>query len=454
MQKNKHAYALLLVFIIAFVLISFKGLKTAQPGDENVYYYVGKLASEGKLPYRDFFFAHPPLHIYLIASVYKIFGFNILVLKLIPLTSTLITAFFIFKIAQRFGNIGAIAAFLLYLFSYSVMFNSVFSFGIELAAMFLIIGVYFLLDKNNYWIAGLFFGLAGITRLLSLVPIAIILIFALISNKKNFLKLSSGFLAVFLVVNGIFALSAGDYMAFAYKYHLQKTFGGKENLKEYYDIIKLNWILFFSAFLFVFVKDKKKLSLFAAISIVYLLFLFGLKKIFGFYFLVVFPFLAIIGAYSLVNLISAMPKRLKIAALVIFTSVFIWNFSSDVLFLEKIGFSGFERGKDLADFIALNSNEETMLFGDDSVTPLLALQTNKRIALDFVDTNNQVFVSGVKDLNTLLDDLKGKNLLFVIRDRQGISYFREVREFLSKNCEFLSQFHDKLEGNYLVYKCS
>lgn len=454
MLKNKHAYALLLVFIIIFIFITFKGLKTAQPGDENVYYYMGKLISEGKLPYKDFFLAHPPSQIYLVALIYKIFGFNIVALKLIPLISTIVTALFIFKIAQKFGNIEAVAASLLFLFSYSVMFNSVFSFGIGLATMFLLIGVYLLFNKNNYWLAGLFFGFAGITRLLSLVPIFIIFTYALLSSKKNFLKLSSSFLIVFLLVNGFFALMTDDYMNYAYKYHLQKTFGGKENFREYTDIIKLNWILFFSAFLFAFAKDKRQLSLFVVISIFYLLFLLGLKKIFGFYFLIAFPFLAIIGAYSLVNLANAMPKRLKIVALVIFTLVFIWNLSSDVLFLEKIGFSGFERGKDLANFIVLNSNEETMLFGDGSVTPLLALQTNKKIALDFVDANDQVFISGIKNLNKVLADLKGKNILFIIRDRQGISYFKEVREFLSKNCNFLSQFHDKTEGNYLVYRCS
>ena len=236
MLKNKQSYALLSLFMLIFILIAFKGLKTIQPGDENVYYYMGKLVSEGKIPYRDFFFAHPPLHIYLTALVYKLFGFNIVALKLMPLISTLITSFFIFRIAKKFGNFEAVAASLLFLSSYSVMFNSIFSFGIELAAMFLVIGAYFLLNKNNYWTAGLFFGLAGITRLLSLIPIAIISILVLFSNKKSFFKLSSGFLMIFLLANGIFFFLSGSYLSYAYDYHLKKTFGGKESFKEYLDI--------------------------------------------------------------------------------------------------------------------------------------------------------------------------------------------------------------------------
>lgn len=300
MDKNKLPYIFLAVFMAVFLAITLKGLSTIQPGDENVYYYMGRLASEGKMPYRDFFFAHPPLQIYLIALVYKAFGFNIVALKSVSLISTLITAFFVFKIAkEKFGNGEAIISSLLFLFSYSIMFNSVFSFGIEIAMMFLIIGVYFLFNRSNYALAGIFFGAAGTTRLLSLIPIFIALCIVFFSGKKGFLKLSSAFLIVFLIVNGIFALFLKEaYLNPVYKFHLLKSFGGEENFREYFDIVKLNWILFFSAFLFIFIKDKKAVNLFFAVSAVYLAFLFALRKIFGFYFIVVFPFLAIIGGYS------------------------------------------------------------------------------------------------------------------------------------------------------------
>ena len=81
MDKNKLPYVLLAAFMAAFLAITLRGLSTIQPGDENVYYYMGRLVSEGKMPYRDFFFAHPPLQIYLIALVYKAFGFSIAALK-------------------------------------------------------------------------------------------------------------------------------------------------------------------------------------------------------------------------------------------------------------------------------------------------------------------------------------------------------------------------------------
>ncbi|MBI2647000.1 glycosyltransferase family 39 protein, partial [Candidatus Woesearchaeota archaeon] len=197
-KNNKITYGLFLILTVLFFIIVFKGLKTPQPGDENAYYYMGKLISEGKQPYKDFFFAHPPLQVYLTAFIFLIFGFNIIVLKLIPLISTIVSGFVIFKISRhKFGNYEALVSILLFFFSYGVIFSSVFSFGIEIATMFMLVGIYYLLNKEKYFIAGLFFALAGTTRLLSLVPIFVIFATILVLNKKKFIKLLLGFLIIF-----------------------------------------------------------------------------------------------------------------------------------------------------------------------------------------------------------------------------------------------------------------
>ena len=457
-NRIKTAYGIYALYAIIFVVIASKGITTYQPGDENVYYYMGQLVAEGKLPYQDFFYAHPPLHIYLLSLIYVIFGFNIIIFKSVPLILNLATSFFIFKLAkEKFGDYEALLSSLLFLFSYSIMFNSIFSFGIELASVLLVIGIYLSLIKKNYILSGIFFGLASIARLLSLVPIGIILVVVLFSNKKNFLKLLSAFLFVFLLVNGVFFMLLGNiYIEDVYKYHLLKSYDSRENLSEYLDIIKLNWILFFSALLFIFLKYKKPIRLFAIISVAYLTLLFFLKNIFGFYFMIAFPFLAVMGGYSIINIIRMfnLKKKLVIALSFALILAFLWNLTADILFLYRIGFVGFERGNDIADFININSRTNTLIFGDDSVAPLLALLTGKKIANDFVDTNNQVFISGVRNLNDTLKDLKGRDVLFIIRDRQGISYFNEVKSFLNNNCGFLSRFYDKIEGGYLIYRCS
>lgn len=455
-DSSRNAYLLFVILAIAFLAIVSRGLFLAQPGDENVYYYMGKVVSEGNVPYKDFFYAHPPLQIYIFALIYKIFGFNIFILKSVPLISTLVSAFFVFKIAkERFGNHEALAASLLFLFSYSVMFNSVFSFGVEIATAFLVIGVYFLLGKNRYGLAGIFFALAAISRLLAIVPTFVILAFVFFSDKRNFLKTAATFASLFFIANIAFVIFFGNgYITDVYKFHLLKTPGARENIAEYIGVIKLNVLLFLSSCLFVFVKDKKRIGVFAVVSVIYLIFLLFLKRIFGFYFLVAFPFLAVIGGYSIVHLLnkSKFSKRLFMFFVVLLSLVFIWNLASDVVFLEKVGFTGFQRGKDIVEFIGLQPKEEN-LFGDASVVPLLAFLTDRKIALDFADTNTQVFASGVVNINETLAKLKGKNILFIIRSQGTISSFKEVKDFLNGNCEFLSQFFDKIEGSYVIYRC-
>ena len=454
--NNRHAYALFLVFAVIFLIVAFKGLKTAQPGDENTYYFMGKLISEGKVPYKDFFLAHPPLHVYIVALFYNIFGFNIVILKLIPLALTFASAFLVFLIAkEKFGNAAAILSSALFLFSYSIMFDSVFSFGIEFSIFFIILGTYSLLIENNYIVSGLLFGLAGITRLLSLVPIAVILAYLLFSDSKKFLKILSIFLIVFLSTNAIFSLMfGGDYLVPVYKFHLLKNPQYKENFKEYFEVIKLNWVLFVSAAAFLLVKEKKPISMFASISLIYLAFMLVLRQFFAFYITIAFPFLALVGGYSIAKLFQYdMTTKLKIVVAAVFFLAFGWNLLSDSLFLQSTGFTGFDRGNDLVELINSKSNKDTLLFGDNSVVPLLALLTNKPIALDLVDTNNEVFLSGLKNIKAELDNLRGKDILFIVRSRQGISSFSEVRKFLNNNCDLLSSFHDRIEGDYLVYRC-
>lgn len=457
MNQETSIFLAALIFIV-FSAIALKGLFLAQPGDENVYYYMGRLVSEGYVPYKDFFYAHPPLQLYLIAAIFKLFGFNIFILKLIPLISTITAGFFLYLTAKNmFGNGKALISLALFLFSYSAMFNSVFSFGIELAVMFLMIGYYFYAVKNNLLIAGLFFGFAGISRFLSLIPIAIIIFLYYFKEKRRFFILSSGFLAVFLGVNLIFLFAAGsDYAFSAYKFHLLK---GAEQFKfaEYLNVIKLNWILFFGFAAFVFAKENRQLTDFTIISAVYLVVMALMARVFNFYFMLAVPFMALIGGCCIYDILSGIKIRSKkyfFIILTLLTGIFLWNLVSDVLFLHKFGFEGFDRREDIKEFILLKSKPSTLLFGDSSTVPLMALMTGKKIALDIVDTNPAVFNTGAVNLGKTLEKLKGSEIIFLARNTEGISQFPEIRKFLNERCDLLSSFSDKLEGLYLVYKCN
>jgi len=455
MKESFRNYIVLACFFAVFVLVVAKGVTHAQLGDENIYYYAGKLISEGKAPYRDFFHAHPPLQIYILSVLYKAFGFNIIAFKILPLVSTLVSAFFIFRICQiRFDKLTAILSAALFLFSYTIMFNSVLGFGVEIATMFLTIGIFlYFSDKKAY--AGIFFGLAASTRLLALIPIFAVFLYSFFSEKKGFYRLIVSFFSIFLIINLLFILIAGKaYIFDVYKYHLMKTPSNEEKFSEYWNTLKLNWIVSVSFLAFAFAKDRKKAILFFLAPVFYLIFLLSLRKIFAYYFFVIMPFAAIVGAYSLAGIIKRIRAdfvRKIIVAIII--GIFAWDLSSNIIFLQKEGFAGISRLQTMKEFVLEKTGKDAKIFGDDSIVPLLALETKRQIAFDIVDTNPQAFSSGLVKIEEVLEKIRKNGALFVVRNKQGISSIREVQNFLNTKCGFVSSFHDKKEGDFLFYSC-
>ncbi|MBI2660765.1 glycosyltransferase family 39 protein [Candidatus Woesearchaeota archaeon] len=457
-MDRKLEYAIVAVIFAVFLGIVHKGILVPQPGDENVYYYMGKLVSEGSVPYRDFFYAHPPLQLYILAAAFKLFGFNIAVLKLIPLASVLVTALFVYLTARHlFGSLKGVIALAMYLFSYSIMFNSVFSFGLETATMFLIIGVHQYFVKGRAFIGGLFFGIAGVTRLLALAPAAVIIATAFFRDRKAAYRLSSGLASVFIAVNLLFILFLGAAFVFpVYKFHLLKG-ADASRFSEYINVVKLNWLLFslfiISAAMIIIRKEKKLYEIMLPAS-AYLAILAFMSRVFNFYFIAAFPFMAIGAGHLAGTIIEASKTRKYMWAIVIIISgAFAWNLIADAGFLQKVGFTGFSRGTEIKEFVLSQSRPTTLLFGDSSSTPLIALMTGRSIAFNFVDTNPVVFATGIVDIRKTLDGIRGSDIIFIARGSEGISGLEYVREFVNDKCSLIGSFKDKIEGYYLFYKC-
>ena len=479
---NKTAYILLIAIAIIYILIKTTGLNYSI-SDENTSFYIAKLMSEGKTVYKDFFYAHPPLQIYLLAVIYKVFGFSFLLLKLTPVIFTLISALFIFKIMQNYSNSSALIAVLLFLFSYDSLRASTYAMGINLTVMFLIISVYFLF-KNKFLLSGVFSGLAGITGLYSLIAVVIIfillfrqkpkkvfdaqnstksgiLLFKKNSLKKNFVYFLVGFSIIFVLINLLFVVLYGNnYIIPVYKFHFLKPKGDSNIIPLLVRIIKTNLLLFLLPFVYFF--TKKRINLIIYISIALFLFLVLFQKTFGFYFMLLFPFLAIISAYSITK------ARLKINKnIIIIIFIFLIIISSiigSVKFI-KYDFQNFNNAQKISDFIATNSKEKETIFGDDSTVPLIALLSKRKIALDFADSNSLRFRSGIDNINEVIKDLKESKNRFIIiyqvnfgrlSGTYGPAYLDEFFEYTKKECKLSKTFKEKwnnYEKIFSVYDC-
>ncbi len=216
-------YSALLLFFLFWFLIKVFSIHPSTT-DENIYFYMAKRFSEGIIPYRDFFFAHPPVHLIIPAAIFKISGFNIVIAKLIPITASMISGVFLYRLLRVIsGAVTALAGLIYYMFSYQVLMASSDMTGVNLTIMFLSISVYYLF-VNRPVISGIFSALAVSTGMYSLALIFLIFIYLLIA--RNFEALLRYVLALVLpiaIISGLFYyLGRENFILGVFKYHTLK----------------------------------------------------------------------------------------------------------------------------------------------------------------------------------------------------------------------------------------
>jgi len=457
-------------FVIAFiyVLVQFKGLMLITPGDENVYFYMAKSLSEGSLPYRDFFYAHPPLHIIILSIIIKVFGVNFFILKSVTLAALVIASFFIYRTSQEIfinkldksaNYVISILATVFFLFSFEIMFKSTFSIGINFSLMFITISLY-MLTKERYFVCGLFSGLAGLTRLYALPVFFAICIFTLVRNLKDkkfrdSLYMLFGFFITFGLTFLFLVLTLGNsFIEPVIKYHFLKPKLPGQRLPIYWNVVKENWVIIVAFISSIFVRGKRNFMHLFLIILSHLFFLLLVNAPAEFYFSILFPPMAIIGSYSIFSLIGTVNNRYaKVIVTVLLASLFIWNTAADLVFLKKLGFLEFQPLQQLVDKVK-TADSNKRLFGDDSIVPLLALMADRHIALNYIDSNEKRLTSGVVNFYLLTNNLDDANLSYIIlRKNRGMSQIMEMREYVDTRCSFDEEYFDLVDGYFLVYKC-
>jgi len=256
-KKNRIKWYFLAILLTFFILkiieMQFKF------SDGYTYMYMGKLILDGLLPYKDFFFASPPLQIYISALGKFIIGNKILLLKTIPIFATLGSSFFIFKFMKKnFGDWQGITASALYLFSFLVLLTTDYFTGIHLTTFFILASVYFI-DTDRPVIAGIFASLAMLTRLYAPFPIAGMGLYLLIFKKKQFWKFTATALGIFIVVGIIFEIiSQGAYLGQIFFFRLNLISGiGLPKFSVFKFFILGDLILVLGSILWIFLTRKK-----------------------------------------------------------------------------------------------------------------------------------------------------------------------------------------------------
>ncbi len=479
MQNAKFDKSWLLFIAVAaiFLIIKISSAHYAV-SDENTYYKMGQLVAEGQLPYRDFFFAHTPLQIYLYAAVFMLFGFNLLVLKMLSAAAIIITAAFIFAIVKEKLNFKvATAAAALFLFSYGTMLFSNFPTGVEIATAFATASFYFFMQKR-FFTSGFLSGLAAATAQLSIVALPILAAAAvlLLKDKKAAYRLLLGFAASAGTISLAFlAVAKGEFIRQVIIYHLNKPSESADKAAIFFRIVKTNWLLFIAAAAAAVSGYRTKISalLPLVIGAAYIAAFPLMKSSFNYYALYAFPFLAIAGGYGLRAAYEVLAERLKLrqemAVAAIAAIVILGGFSAVQQF-NSYDFQDFPIAKDVAAYVRENSIEGQTIFGDDSTVPLVSLLSGREIAINYVDNNAMRYQSGATDLGATLqllqEAISKKGLKFVLLRRTevqkgayldfGIGTEKRFMGFVRNSCKLAKEFQYSWRGLpqlYDIYDC-
>lgn len=478
MNKPHIDKAWLAFGLIAIIFLALKtNVASYSVSDENTYYKMGELVSQGQTPYKDFFLAHFPLQVYMYAAVFKIFGFNILILKMLSAFAMVASAAFVSAIAkEKINSPAAIASSALFLFSYGTLLFSNFPTGAELSVPLVVAGFYFFLRKKNL-LCGVMIGIGtGIYQLSALAFIPIFLAAVLLlKDKKAAIRLVAGFGAVVGIIAAIFFIIAkGEFVLQTVLYHLRKPTENIDKAAIFFRVVKMNVALLIAAMLGLVFKAKTKAVVISiAIALAYIAIFPLIKQAFNYYLIYALPFLAIISAYgadAIYRLLFEKARLTKPITAVIISSIILAASFASITAFKSYDFQKFENAPQIASYVEENSSEGQTIFGDDSTVPLISLLSHRQIALNMVDNNEMLYTSGTIGMAETLAKLKGevsaKKLKFVmLRKMQlsdkaavgfGIGTDESFSSFLTENCvldrEFISHWGG-LKKVYQVYDC-
>ncbi len=219
------------VIVGLYALLKTHGMGPSNT-DENIYFYMAHdIAENGRWPYTDFFFAHPPMHLAIPALVYDVFGYSVSTAKLISATAGGVAGLAVWAIGRRhLGRFAAAVALVSFLFAAETLKASTNMTGINLTTMWLLLGVWQSL-KGHGLRAGVLLGLSAMTGLYAAAAICACLLLGVFRRdergtpvpKRFWVRQLGATVVVFYGLHLIFSSMGGDaYTQGVFEYHGQK----------------------------------------------------------------------------------------------------------------------------------------------------------------------------------------------------------------------------------------
>ncbi|MCM8803608.1 MAG: glycosyltransferase family 39 protein [Candidatus Omnitrophica bacterium] len=408
---------------------------------------MGKNVAKGKIPYKEFSFVHPPIQIYILAFLFKLFGTSLLVAKILPLISSSLVVLLIYLISKELYNQRiAILSSLFFLITPTFLAFSDQGYGMWESLLFFLLSIY-LLIKNKIQVSALSYIIGVFVRYLTIIYFPFILILIFLKNRKNLKKFSLYFVLIF----SIFFFSF--YVIFGYNFinqtilfqivsktmttHLQK-------LTSQY--LSIGFFTIFLATISTFVAFEKKHNLTFLFSIYPILadlvILFTFKTIAYHYFLFSVPLVIIATSKVFMFSKDAIVKIFLLIVIVLSivcnfqTIEFYWNptYSKNIHYISKYVMNAISKGDNI--------------FGESSIVDYISFTTGIPITSNYLDS----YIAYLEyiDEKKVIQNLEKEKPKFII----------DMENYYISNLYFRSYLQEKytlklrVEGipNYFIYE--
>jgi len=377
--KFKPILPLLLFLIIRSFFV------TPVPSDETIYINMAKSLKEGLLPYKDFFYAHPPFQLLLLFPVAQTGNFFLtkIYISIIGLTCVFLT----YLIAKEiFGEKTAFISVLFFLlFPGFIIFGNL-AMGTFEALLFFLLSFYFHL-KDKTLLSAIFMSISFFTRYLILLLIPFVLIYLFLYKKRS-LKYFLSYLifisfGLFLVIYSFFGFNfIRDTVIYHFGSNIKLSLGLANWILQYLSLGFFTEFISIICLIFGYLKKDYKLMLFSFYPLFYditVLLLF--KQVIYHYFAFTLPLLAISfgRTFSQSKFIE-----LKIFLILILLFALISNTRSLIYFFDRSKNFVFD---ELVTYTLEFTKKDDLIFGEPMTTNYVSFVTDRRIINNYFDSD-------------------------------------------------------------------
>jgi hypothetical protein len=437
--KFEHIFPLILFILIRPFFI------TPVPSDEIIYINMAKALKEGLLPYKDFFYAHPPFQLLLLFPAAQTGNFFLtkIYISIIGLACVFLTYLIAKKIFDERTAFISMLFFLL--FPGFIIFGNL-AMGTFEALLFFLLSFYFLL-KERLLISAIFMSISIFTRYLVLFLIPFVLIYLFLYNRKNL----KGFLIYFSFA--LFGMFLVIYYFFGFKfirdtiiYHFWSNIKLSLELADWiWQYLSLGFFTEFISFIslaFGYLKKDYKLIIFSAYPIIYdFVILLIFKQVIYHYFAFVLPFLSI--AFGRTFSSSRFVELKIFLILILFISLFS-NFQSLIYYFDKSKNYFFD---ELVSYTLQLTEKKDLIFGEPRSINYISFVTGRKIVNNYFDSDLKYL--SFEGFEKVVEEVKkGKPNIMVV----DANYYKILYNYFEGNYEIIKEWYVPSYCNLILMK--